>query len=659
MSAKTNSGGLDHRTADRVRWIPRLIAPALLGLVAACGDSSGGTAKNDGGFDVLVAHDSTVLSDSGLEGVCAQNGASYLPGDSIPALDGCGTCVCLSNGTVGNCVRSPECGGPDAAGRDAPVGPDTAYDAGSDSAVDANTTAIDAASVSGPDAKALAAALAGLKNGERLTNAGPAPSNETPLDAGTAEPSTCEFEGGVPKKTAAFLQKYKVSATYDTQVLLNPSTDVIYPGSVLVGSSIDDGSYLEVVRGMKNDITVSYGGLNAVTASNGAGKISGTIYPALSNFRQLHNEIMGQNFRGANSTYTLNVFEVSTDSSFDVHFGADVTYKSPAISASVKANFDYSTKSNLHKYMIRFAQTYYTVDVDQGRGSFLYKDFDVGDFKGYRPVYVSSIAYGRLAYITLESSESIKNIESAMNVLFSGSTVSVDAGGSVAMETIEKSSNLNITVIGSNTVVMTLDKFRTWLENSGFSSTNTGQLVAYKLRYVDDNSVANTIFNGEYTLRSTQQTMGHTDVTAQIYYIQYGDDDAGSTSELYGNVSVHPDKSTACPLFQYSESAPLKNMPIQGGTVEWRGPACKFKMTGTIELPIPINGDVSEDDNSGDERYVGAAVLKLTDFPSRRISDAGDSLPVYEGDVKLSMPQIDDSGYVNFSIHVFGIPTCD
>lgn len=626
----------------------KLMAILLLAGVSACGDNSPGTGA-DGAQPPTPDSGQASIRDAGASGpdlamlpACVRNGVSHVPGDLVPEADGCGTCVCLSDGTIGNCTRIPGCGAVDA-----PAVPDTNSNSAS-------------------DAKAMAAALSGLKNPDSLTNAAPTPMRETPEGTATVESTSCDLDvqKGVPALTTSSLQKYKVSATYDTQVLLNPSTDVIYPGSVLVGSSIDDGSYVEVVKGMKDDITVSYGGLNGVTANDGPGRISGTIYPSLSGFRQLHNDIMSQSFRGANSTYTLEVVEVSTESSFDVRFGADVSYKAPTISASVKANFDYASKSNLHKYMIRFAQTYYTVDVDQGRGAFLYKDFEIADFKGFRPVYVSSIAYGRLAFITLESSESQQNIEAAMNVFFSGMSVTVDAGASLAMETIQKSSNLNITVIGSDTVVGSLDKFKAWLESSGFSSTNTGQIVAYKLRYVDDNSVANTIFNGEYTVRSTQSGgAGHVDVTAQITRITYGDDDAGDTAELYGRVDVDCGNGGSYALFQYSESSPLENINLKGTPTDWLGPLSSFKVASSMSSLTLSSSGINEDDISGDESYAGDPVsFKLDDFVARTSADAGVdggvAPPTYAGDVTLNLTG-EDSGYVSFRVHLVGTPVCD
>ncbi|MCD1655907.1 thiol-activated cytolysin family protein [Treponema zuelzerae] len=390
-----------------------------------------------------------------------------------------------------------------------------------------------------PDLTGLAALLAKLETPKNLTNSAATPiKSEEEKDEAKTERSATKIVNGVPIQYETTTKKFKASATYDTQVLLNPSTDVIYPGSVIVGSSIDDGSYQEVVRGRKNEIMVSYGGLNGVTTEGGKdGVVSGKIYPSLSEFRKFHNQIINQTFKGANSTYTMVASDISSEDSFNVFFSAGVSYESPSISASVKASLDYTKETTKKKYMISFAQTYYTVDIDQGVESFLYSDFNLDDFKGVRPVYVSSIAYGRLGYITLESEASLESIKAGVEAILQTPSLAVNANAGTEIKSVQNSNNLNVTVIGSPTVVKSLEDFADFLTNGGFSSESTGQIVSYKLRFVDDNSIANIVFNGEYTLRSVKPIMGKYKVDAQLTGISCGkagdpDDDADLSGAL-------------------------------------------------------------------------------------------------------------------------------
>jgi hypothetical protein len=415
----------------------------------------------------------------------------------------------------------------------------------SDSGVEPDSGAVpDSKTVTQED---LAAQLLKLTTPAGLTSGAASPLAEEPAAASepTTEPPTETVENGRPVRTTITLTRYTASAKYDTQLLLNPSTDVIYPGSVLVGSSIEDGSYREVTRGVKNDLTVSYGGLNGVSGKDGKpGVVSGTIQPSLSAFRTFHNQVMSQTLNGSSSTYALQVTDASTSDSFDVHFAAGVSFKAPAVSASIKANFDYTKKSAKNKYMIRFAQTFYTVDIDHGSNNFLYRSYELDQFQGYRPVYVSSVAYGRLAFITLESTERKETIAAGIGAIIKAPSLALDVSASAdtAVQAIRNSSNLNITVIGSNQVVTTLAGLKDFIENGGFSAANTGQIVSYKLRFVDNNAVANVVYNGEYTLRSTSQTTGAWDVAVQADGILFADTDGSRKKDmvdLMGRLVLH------------------------------------------------------------------------------------------------------------------------
>jgi len=380
-----------------------------------------------------------------------------------------------------------------------------------------------------------------------------------------AEPDDPELEAGVPVTYKTTTQQYRASASFDTQVLLNPSSDVIYPGSVLLGHTIDDGSYQEVQQGIKKSVTVSYSLTGTTAAGGGPGRVSGQIVPSLSSFRELHNSIMGQVIPPQSTTYSYESTQVDDATEFDLKFRAGATYTSPAISVSVKAGFDFSRTNVKHKYMIRFIQTFYTVDMDQGQGTFLYEDYDLADFKGYRPVYVSSIAYGRLAYLTIESSESWTDIATNLNVVFDSASVHADAELDAAIAFFNSRTTTNITVSGTSTVATTVPAFVDMLESGGFSVNNPGTIVAYKLRFVDDNAIANTVFNGDYTVRQTTRVVGGgVDVSMQVIGLYSSCDDGDSDAEYFGDVYYYSPSVTKT-LWRHSEDNTC-NVAVDGYT---------------------------------------------------------------------------------------------
>lgn len=183
--------------------------------------------------------------------------------------------------------------------------------------------------------------------------------------------------------------------------------------------------------------------------------------------------------------------------------------------------------------------------MDQGGDLFLYETIDLDSFGGYRPVYVSSVAYGRLAYLSIESEEGTTAIKSNLEVLFKGPTVSGDAAFEQASQFFKTKTQTNITVIGGTVVAIGLESFLEMLRDDSFSETNTGKIVAYKLRFVDDNTIANTVFNGEYTVCSTETVLGGgIDVALQVTSVLACVNDGDNSAELFGTVTYTKDGIT-------------------------------------------------------------------------------------------------------------------
>jgi len=363
------------------------------------------------------------------------------------------------------------------------------------------------------------------------------------LNKPQTESTVQKIENGRPVTYVTTTQRFKASAAFDQQILLNPSADVIYPGSVLFAHSIEDGSYKEIYNGEKRPVGVSYDltGIKAATGKKRS-RVSGKIVPTLSNFRKLHNKILSQDITGKSSNYSFEETTVTDESEFGVKFNFGVGYSSPAVETKVKAGFDFKKSTKKYKHMIKFMETFYTVDVNQGQDTFLYKKFNIADFGGYRPVYVSSISYGRLAYLTIESDEDLQTVKATLNAAVEAkvSGMNYDADFETNYKTFKKNNKINITVIGGSVVATNLDGFMNMLKNDSFSAKNPGKIVAYKLRFVDDNTVANTIYNSEYTVRQTTAMKGKgVDVTFTLVEIQTNADDGnGKYMELYGSCDI-------------------------------------------------------------------------------------------------------------------------
>jgi len=458
--------------------------------------------------------------------------------------------------------------------------------------------------------KILSNQLSGLKTPEGLDDNGkPQTLKETSV-AGTKKETkeTGKTIDGAPVTYITTTERFKASASFDQQILLNPGTDVIYPGSVLLGHTIASGTYKEITKGKKNSITLSYDLTNIKNEKGTSGKVTGNITPSLSNYRTLHNEIMGQNIGKASTTYSFEETTIYSESDFNIKFNFGVGFNTGVVETKVKTGFDFGKGSKKYKYMVKFMETFYTVDVDQGKDTFIYESFDIKDFQGYRPVYVASVAYGRLAYLTIESDETWDKIKADLDVAVDASMYGqYDAKFESSVNNLKKNSKISITVIGGSTVAVNLDGFLNMLKTDGFSKDNPGKIIAYKLRFVDDNSIANTVYNDEYTLTKTVEQAGKgIDVTFTLYRIKTNaNDGAGKAMELFGNLEIADDiTKNKKSLWSYSKSAPQKvkekdDNIVQNSAITIRVPNENAKFDLYLNL--------SEKDDTNADRFTDAS----------------------------------------------------
>lgn len=440
-------------------------------------------------------------------------------------------------------------------------------------------------------------------------------------DVDEPEPQPDEFAEATasepPVKYHVTLQKKSVSASYDQSNTLRPDSDVIYPGSVIKGGSIDDGTYVEVTSGTKRPVTLSY----SLSGLGADGVLSKTLVPSLSATREFHNEVMSQEIPGQTiPSFQFESTEVNNEEAFDLKISAGATYSS-LVTTSVKAGFSYATSNHKNKILVRFSQTFYTVDVDQAGDNFLYESLDLDAFGGYRPVYVSSVAYGRVGYLSVETSLSKSEFSSSLSVACDAGKISGDVEVEAAKEKINSTSTIKITLIGGASSPTTLDGFMSEIRDGGFSADNRGVIIAYKLRFVDDNTIANTIFTGEYTSRQTIAYKGFYRIGMTIDKI-YGTDNESGGMEVYGNVYYARGEvdSNSVPtgdkqdLFQPAEGSYYTN----GNSYNFSDdtPTPFGKVTRSYDFLLPTDTlsiasvNLREDDTTGDDKFSNASVTR-------------------------------------------------
>ncbi|MEL6823849.1 MAG: thiol-activated cytolysin family protein [Calditrichota bacterium] len=221
----------------------------------------------------------------------------------------------------------------------------------------------------------------------------------------------------------------------------------------------------------------------------------------------------------------------------------------------VNSQFDFFTNEQKWVTMAVYKQGFYTVDFTTPTSPEVVfaENVDLVDVQNTltgadAPAYVSSVTYGRIIMMRMETNTSIQTIgadvESALKY-----AAGVDVDGSLESEyqRILNNSSLEVVTIGGNASVasrlVTLNGTEGQLEtviqdtNAVYSINNPGVPIAYSVFHLKDNSLAKLGYTTDYTATECVQVRNKNTVkiTMDEFYV-IGDCDAGPGDfYLYGS----------------------------------------------------------------------------------------------------------------------------
>lgn len=448
-------------------------------------------------------------------------------------------------------------------------------------------------------------------------------------EVGTPEKSRDESD--VTQECA--VQKYKMAPGFDEMLSLDPTTDVIYPGAMLKGESIPTGEYIGI-NGGRAPITLS------VSLQNINGKSSVDINdPNIATVREGINGVLQQGVSGATAArLNFTIEEVYSEEHLSVALGAN--YR--GATKDISANFDFATSSYEYKYVIKYFQEYYTIDMvlpANDNPGILFTEMP--ELNATSPVIVSSVKYGRMVLYTVESNESITDVQAA----FSASFTSADAEGDVGYQNIINNSKIEALVIGGSgaaaaAAVSGPEGVYSYITSGGnYSSDSPAAPLAYTLRYIrEDFPVARVVLSSEYNIRTCYEAY-------QKYIITLGGIEMISHSgesgvlDLHGNLNakvVQGGQNKGSVSYTRTRNNYIN---IKEG-VFWTIPGDE---TEEVELYLPsiqndyvyIEAEFTEDDFFGGNDYLGKSGRKiyLKDIQNATYTSSGN--PTFDEVVKL------------------------
>ncbi len=402
---------------------------------------------------------------------------------------------------------------------------------------------------------------------------------------GTIELPAAEVLEGIPSQPATS-GDYQCSTTnlletkqFSKIVAFANNSGTLYPGAIIGADTLSDGTLTPKVFD-RAPLTFS-ASLEGVLD----GDVSATLEePTLSAFREAMSKILDANIIGntpANIAYEMS--EVHSSEQLSLALGLDVSWMTGDVSASME--FDQQDRNS--RYLVNFTQAYYTVDVDPPSRPSDYIDEVVTledvqqTLQGEPPAYVSSVTYGRIVYFAVTSNFSSEELKAALDFGFSTGAVDVDGSVSLTHSEVLSESQITAFILGGdgNVAVQAIqgaEGIADFLQSGGtYSPDSPGAAIAYKMKYLADNSPAGFALTTDYDVKECTRVTQNVQLTLQNIYVVNDGGDTGNDLEVYGWIRGWDEQSNAYPLMERNDD---QWVTINTGQA--------WPQTGTIESQI-------------------------------------------------------------------------
>jgi len=282
-------------------------------------------------------------------------------------------------------------------------------------------------------------------------------------------------------------------------IINEANLDVIYPGSILRGSSFMNATYDPLV--LKN----AFKPVTLSMSLRGDLSVSANILPTYSEITNATNILVNKNknlidYNAVPTYYEYQSDEITTENSFkkalDAHLNVNV------LGGLVKVNFGYtqnSGSSNIKSYvMVKVRQRLYSMTIDpKYYTDWIDGDINMNNFGTHEPVYVSNVDYGRVAYVLIETAkdESYNNmmVKASVGVALKVVDIGVDVSYSEEFKKLFAQNKVKVMIVGGpidlGGKVTDYNSFVKFLQAPSSSDlVSSSAPISYKIRRLKDNT---------------------------------------------------------------------------------------------------------------------------------------------------------------------------
>lgn len=299
---------------------------------------------------------------------------------------------------------------------------------------------------------------------------------------------------------------------------LDSGTSVIYPGALISGDSLFKGTP-SVLPVNSTPVTLTSNIQNASSIT--------TTDASYSSFNDAYNQLLNENEILTSKSLIYDVKEVISKDNVGLNLGVglDITVINSilGLDASIDTSMNYVT--------VMFKETFYTISAEPKTqpADYFQTGTVIGQLGSTRPAYISDVDYGRVAILTVSSTESISNITSGLNTVLNNmnlgldySSIDFDASYSFRAfggENISTSLNFTESVKedsdrgffgdfmyffqgdaydkskeSTSNSAYALAMMSNFIQNSNSSNYTNAIPISYTMKYIDDNTVVPSIY---------------------------------------------------------------------------------------------------------------------------------------------------------------------
>lgn len=282
--------------------------------------------------------------------------------------------------------------------------------------------------------------------------------------------------------------------------LFDPNADIIYPGNLLQGASLDQAT--------PDPIPVKRaGGTIVMTLLNRSDSVSRYIPEVtLAGVTQAQNDILSSANDTIPARFTFTMEEVNSEEELALSLDVQAKY----LKVKVGASMDFSSDKTYNRFLVKLNQSYFTMayQLPTSYDEVFAPEVTPNDLTPYIGVgnpgaFISSVTYGRIFYLLIESTSSKEEMRASLDASFNAAVSSGSLSADAEYITELNSVRVKAYAMGGESgdaisaITTDFDELKSFLARGG--SINTGLPISYVVRSLSNPSkIVNVKLNTEY-----------------------------------------------------------------------------------------------------------------------------------------------------------------